>query len=699
MSAFRSCERRFVRPMCVVMAVCLSAAGPAPATETPSVEEMLDLPIEELLGITITTASKIAETADIAPATVYVITAEQIERLGLRDLKDVLALVPGVDTVNPHFFLEGGQRGFMGTFSQSLLLINGREMNNLIAGETFIANQFRTHNVRQIEIIAGPGSALYGANAVAGVINIITKDVEGAEVAVSAGSWNTREVSAVFGETKGDTRIQGAASLYKSDGPDFTDFLSDTKRASPRAENNPYRHLPRQYGYASEEDAVSLSLLIENKGWYAGMEYYRHITGRGTSGIQWDYTRGEDYRELWMSYVGHKREGLFGGDVDAKAEYRYYWEQFWGNHTEGEGPLVNPRTGVTNTVDATIEDVEDYRGFYSNRRSPGSRKHVALTELTWRATENNTLIGGVQYEYADVIGAAWSRTNGVHPPIGEDQRRPEFSNGKVGVYAQDQIKLLDRELTLTLGARYEDHQEYGGTFIPRSGLVWQPVKESIFKLLYGRSFREPTVFELRNGPGIQPMEMETYEIGWHQYLGRYFKNEAVVFVNRATDMIVADSTEVGGISNKGELDAEGFENQLNFNFGAVQGFLNYTFTEAERDEPEIGQLDVTDIPRHKANLAGWYEIGDSYSIGAVLRYRGDVDTEYDGRNVTIGDFAVLDLTFNVLKIDWFDVPAKLNLAVKNVFDTEYSDPEPRAPSVVENPQPGRSAFIQLVLDF
>lgn len=665
----------------------------------PSVEEMLELPIEELLDIRITTASKISESADVAPATVYVVTEEQIQRLGLRDLKDVLALVPGVDTINPHFFLLGGQRGFMGTFAQSLLLINGREVNNLIAGETFIANQFRAHNIKQVEIIAGPGSALYGANAVAGVINIITKNVEGVQASLSGGSWNTKEAGAVFGQTKGDFSLQGAVSHYRSDGPDFARFLSDFAQASPKAENNPYRHRPSEYGYVSVEDALAYQLEIANRGWYAGMNYYRNIMGRGTSGIQWDYTNGEDYRELWLLYTGYRKDKMLDGRLDARAEYRYYWEQFWGNHTESEGPLVNPRSGRTNTVDATIEDVEDFRGFYSNKNSPGSRKHVALIESTWRTSDRNTLIGGVQYEYADVIGAAWSRTNGVHPPIGRDQQWPEFSNGKIAIYGQDQLKFPARDLTLTVGARYEDHQEYGGTFIPRGGLVWQPVKPSIFKLLYGRSFREPTVFELRNGPGIQPMEMETYELGWHQYIGSYFKNEAVVFVNRATDVIVSDSTEVGGISNKGRLDAEGFENVLSFNFGACKGFLNYTYTTSELDEPDKGRHDVFDIPKHKANLAGWYEFRGRYSVGAALRYRGNVDTEYYGETITLDDFVTLDLTLSALKLTVFPVPARLDLTVKNVLDEEHFDPEPRAPSVVKHPQPERAIVAQLVLNF
>ncbi len=663
-------------------------------------DSLLAMDFEALFDVRIITASKVSERSSLAPATVYVITADQIQRLGLRSLGDALALVPGVDLVNPHFFLEGGQRGFMGTFSQSLILINGREMNNLIAGETFIANQFRTRNIRQIEIINGPGSALYGANAVAGVINIITKtsdDLDGVQLSVGAGSWDTREVNLVYGRTKGDMKIHGSFSWFETDGQDFSRYLSDTSRASPRAENNDYRHLPNQYGYDNYARAIPFSFYIENKGAYAGVEYYQNIMGRGTSGIQWDYTQGEDYRELMMPYLGYKIDNLRDGKIDMKIEYRYYEERFWGNHTEGEGPLENPFTERITTTETTIDDVSAYRGFYSNKRSNGSRKHVVNYETTLRLNENNTAVAGVNFEHSDIVNAAWSRGDKPHPSLDPAQQWPEFKNYKWGAYAQDQHRMLDGKLILTLGLRYDDHERYGDTWNPRGGLVFQPVESSIFKLLYGESFREPTVFELRNSTAIKPMTMRTYEASWQQYLGKNLRNTAVVFYNEASDVIVSDSTEEGGISNRGELNAQGFENQIDWQFGRLRAFANYTYTTSDLDEPGEGKNKVYDIPRHKANLAASYEFIDNYSIGLVARYRSKVDTEYYGDIYTVDDYIVCDATFNILQIPGFGSPASLDVSVRNIFDKEYFDPEPRSPSVVKHPQNERALFVTLTV--
>lgn len=699
-------NRRKTRKL-MALALCASMVqiGLAPAWATAPTEEMdqlLELSLEDLFDVQISTASKVQESSLVAPSTVYVVTEAQIKRLGLRNLQEVLQIVPGVDTVDPHFFLLGGQRGFIGAFNQTLILVNGREMNNLIAGETFIANQFLTHNVKQVEIVNGPGSALYGANAVAGIINIITKDedpaFEGMEATVSYGSFNTKSVGLNFAHQKQDFRLSGSLSLYASDGEDFASFLSDVERASPKAENNPYRWLPDTHGYRNDQRALYLRLRAENKGVYIGTDLYTHDTGRGTSGIQWDYNQGEDHRELWMTYAGYEKQKLFEDRLDLKLEYRYYVEKFWGNHTEGEGPLENPYTGKTTTFDTTEEDIEAYRGFYSNKRSDGSQKHVGLFESTLRLADWNTLVGGLQYEQSKVVGAAWSRTGGVHPYLDPAEQWPEYENYKWSIYGQDQMQLFENLLSLTLGARYDYHERYGDTVNPRCGLVLQPLEGSVFKLLYGKSFREPTVFEIRNsGAKIEPMTMQTVEFGWHQFLGQNLKNEMVVFYNTSDDAIVADSTEVGGTSNKGEIKAYGFEDQFSFRFGDFNGFLNYTFTKSRLKEVEVDEHDVYDIPQHKANLALMYDFGRHYSAGLITRYRGEVDTEYYDELYTISDYFVTDFTVSAFNIPWFSTETRVDLIVKNIFDQAYYAPEPRAPSVVEHPQDSCSAYVQLTL--
>lgn len=659
-----------------------------------TVSELADLSLEELLNVEVTTATKTSENTQKAPSTIYVITDEQIKKLGLRDLKDVLAIVPGVDTSDNHFFIQGGQRGFMGPFSQSLVMINGREMNNLIAGETFIANQFRLHNVKQIEIIAGPGSALYGANAVGGIINLITKtpkEINGAELQLSYGSFNSKINSLTFGLEQQDFKISGALAYYDSDEENFADFLSNPQLASPAAANNNYRHLPNQYGYDNQSTAMPASFYIEKNGFYAGLEYYQNISGRGTASIQWDYKESQDYRELLMKYIGYKQE--FANKLNLTVEHRDYWERFWGNHTESTGTLENPITGATLTDNATLADVSAYRGYYSNKSGRGSHKQFSVLEGVYSLNPQHTFVAGADYTVTDIISAQWSRVEGKHPKLSESNELPEFKNYQWSLYGQAHSHFFNDALNLTFGARWVKHERYGYKILPRYGVVYQPSKTSTFKALFGKSFREPTVFELSSNLNIKPMEMDTYELGWHQYLGEHFKNEIVLFSNRAKNRIVSD--DVIAIANGGKFYSQGLENVLNFKYRTFNGFLNYTYMDKVETEENGVSNPVYDIPRHKANLTLIYDFSPNYSLGIVQRYRSATLTEYQGSIYRINSYLATDASFHIAQLSLF-APYQVSLDIigKNIFDKQYFHPEPRDSNALQHPQEGRSLMLQ-----
>lgn len=676
----------------------LSGGLPAVCVTAQESGHLQELSLEQLLQVKVTSATRIEELARTAPATIYVITADEIRRLGLRDLKDILALVPGVDTIDPHFFLLGGQRGFVGSFSQSLLLIDGREANNLIAGETFISNQFRSGNIKQVEIINGPGSAIYGANALGGVINIITKtqkDYAGFELNASYGSWSTGEANTIFGWSGPYLKIRGSISYFQTNGDDFSSFLSEPSLASPAADNNSYRHLPAQFGYENDSSASLWNLRGESGHFFGGLDYYKNIASRGTSGIQWDYTHGFDHRDLSLTFIGYQHE-YWHGKGSWTSEYRYYWEQFWGNHTETEGPLMNPATGETITTGATLADVEAFRGFYSNKNGGGSDKHVVNLQSTLAPDKRHTLLAGVQYEKSNIVAASFSRTEGEHPPIGPDQTRPAYNNYKWSVYVEDQIKLLGDSLIATAGLRYDRHERYGGAASPRLGIVGTIGSNSTLKLLYGEGFREPNVFEIQNSNGgIRPTELRTIEAGWQQYINSKLSNDIVLFRNRARDWIVTDEIAIGGISNKGTLRSRGLEDVVNLKIGDnFRGFLNYTYTTADLGEPEKGLHDVDDIAPHKANLALMGDLGN-YSVGVAVRLRSGVQTEYHGARYHVSSYGAVDVTVGSRRLGRFGDHAGFDLVIKNIFNHTYFQPEPRAPSVVEHPQDGRDISLRL----
>jgi iron complex outermembrane receptor protein len=209
-----------------ILSSCLFATTTASATQQlTSAEDLLEMDIEDLMKVKIVTiATGAKQTLAQAPAVATVITADDIEALGATDLDDVLETVPGLHVgrtiyYNPIYTL----RGISSTYNpEMLVLVNGNSINILYTGgRTLIRGGMPVNAIARIEIIKGPGSALYGADAFAGVINLITKtkaDIEGTEVGLRGGSFNTQDAWLLHGQTWQGFDVALAVEYHNTDG-------------------------------------------------------------------------------------------------------------------------------------------------------------------------------------------------------------------------------------------------------------------------------------------------------------------------------------------------------------------------------------------------------------------------------------------------------------------------------------------------
>ena len=162
-----------------------------------AVNKLLGLSLEELMKIKVVTASGFLQTTAEAPSTITVITAQQIAERGYEQLQDALRDIPGIDMIHINGYAPTliYFRGMYGAENlRALLMIDGIVENNIIGSNDMAGPAYSLHNVQRIEIIWGPASALYGANAFGGVINIITKkgaDMNGMHAEQGYGSFNT----------------------------------------------------------------------------------------------------------------------------------------------------------------------------------------------------------------------------------------------------------------------------------------------------------------------------------------------------------------------------------------------------------------------------------------------------------------------------------------------------------------------------
>ena len=174
------------RSALVLNALLAAAAATALAAEPQQVADLAELSIEELGNIQVTSVSKHAERLADAPASIFVITGEDIRRSGATRLAEALRLAPNLEVARASASSYAiSARGFNNTIDNKLLvLIDGRTVYTpLFSGVFWDAQDVMLEDVERIEVISGPGAALWGANAVNGVINVITRraaDTQGA---------------------------------------------------------------------------------------------------------------------------------------------------------------------------------------------------------------------------------------------------------------------------------------------------------------------------------------------------------------------------------------------------------------------------------------------------------------------------------------------------------------------------------------
>ena len=189
-------------------------------------KDLSDVSLEELGNIQVYSASKHMQSASEAPASVTVVTADEIQKYGYRNLADVLRSVPGFYVTYDRDYTFVGVRGFgrLGDWnSRILVLIDGHRSNNNILGQAMLGNEFLVDidMVERVEIVCGPSSSLYGANAFFAVINVITrtpKQVKDWELSFQTGSFGTNEGRATYGHEFNGLGVVLSGTFYNSSG-------------------------------------------------------------------------------------------------------------------------------------------------------------------------------------------------------------------------------------------------------------------------------------------------------------------------------------------------------------------------------------------------------------------------------------------------------------------------------------------------
>lgn len=545
-----------------------------------------DYSLEELLQLKIRVASDKAENKRKSPGVVTLVTKKEIENSGARDLIDVLRLVPGFDFGVDVFGVVGvGFRGNWGHEGKVLLLVDGQEFNELMYTNLEFGNHISVDQIDRIEIIRGPGSAIYGGYAELAVINILTKignEREGLNAFYASGymesAFARQNLGLSYGHTWRDLYV-GASGFFglgnRSD-RDFADFYGGAYNLAGNSALNPANaNLNLRY------KTFKLRFLFDDY--------------RTTNRDAYDTVSAETFRKDFTSYFVDASYGidLLGGKMTVTPQFKWKRQQPWNNRD------TRPQAAT-----AFYDAVAD--------------RYSGILKISYDITNRIKLLLGGQLDYDDA-------SYGPNSPLLFTNGTNETSYRNFALFSEGAFNTPIANLTL--GARFENHNAFGSSFVPRVG-VTKVVKDFHGKFLYSRAFRAPGIEQIHfgdasiTGAALKPEKTDDYEVeaGYRisdtmyvsaNYFNTHISHPIIYFFDTANQ---ADT-----YVNRPEVGTTGVEVEYRVQDQWGYATLGYSFYNVTDNQVTIyavpGNGDILlGFPQHKATLNGSFNITSNLSV-------------------------------------------------------------------------------------
>ncbi len=736
--------------------IFLSLMQSLSAQEDVRPEDLVDVSFDELMNTKVKSASGVEERLRDAPSAMIVVTADDIKKRGYVSLVEVLSDLPGFDIIIPNgaYYMVGYQRGYRTPFTQrTLVMVDGKVDNHLWTHIANVSRQYSMNNIEKVEIMYGPASAVYGANAFLGVVNIITKSGQGMKqganrtsLTSSYGSFDTKVIDlSSVGNVKG-VGYSISARLFKSDEADLSDrwgFLSNDKFSNTNfwgpildIENN-----GKKLGsYYDPSDNYSTSVKLDYKGLRLGMMNWKISEGygmqypsdRSQNNGRWDKTSSQFYVEydkdlaknlrMVSSMIYHRNTQ--GGDWceatpdwnEAMEDYSYISLSYWNAFAESFHSKLN----------------FDYDFSENLLLSAGLRyERKKLTKAYdvsgyWSGSYTSSMPANETGPYGQGAGIGHSQDDSyvVMPPPNPVMPAENLTYTEdVGGFVQGIYDL--KKFRFHAGIRVDDNSVYGASINPRVSVNYEMTEKSNFKLIYGEAFQEPPPVMLWGGwsgrnanPDLKPEKVRNLEAIAMYQTGSVFYD--ISLFHAWYNNVIKEEAE-----NAGERTIFGMEYRIKFKVKnpikrskAIRGFFNYTYTRAtsyiifngDTSDWEEGEALIGDIAPHKFQagvdfpvrkhvnvyLNGIYSSRKELYLRNPLRLRGEELKGYLVVNT--------NLTYNINKVTF-------GLKVNNLLDAEYFHSGVESASAGDDfgarslgwhnsllPQPGRSFLFSLIVN-
>lgn len=600
-----------VRPF--LLLACCSLSGAVQAQDDVDVTDIDQLPIEALLNTPTTVASTKATRLRESPGVLTVITQAELERMGVRDLTDVLHLVPGFEMATD---VSGGVGvGFRGNWAHEgkvLLLWDGVEMNETLYYTTVFGHHFPMNDIDRIEIIRGPGSVIYGGAAELAVINVVTTNGATRRSVGAYGSIGTTTTTL--------SRVNGGISYGQAinGGPlDGLDLTADVYAGQGIRSNETYTDVFGQsydMTKASNLDPTFVNLGARFKGLEARLvfDYYRTTQQDGYSDIL-DRPYAMDF-PAWFFNLKYNFKPFENLTITPRIELKR--QNPWRN-LDAEPPVQ------LNLVATRIK---------------------AGITTSWDPTADINVIGGIEGFVDDVQDGVESVPGSLLSlNLSEYGDGDTFENGA----AFGQVLLKTNFFNLTAGARGEYHSVYGGSFVPRVALT-KVFDRMHVKFLVSGAFKAPSIYNIVISPDIKPEHARALEAEAGLQVTDFLYVTGNLFDITINDPIIYkydDVNETDTFKNFTKTGSRGVELEALMKLKDVQLNLAYAFYSAEsKNEVDIYQVPGEPamnlaFPQHKVSGSVTYSPIEKLSVTSTFALRseryGQVSIDDEGAPVFV----------------------------------------------------------------
>jgi iron complex outermembrane receptor protein len=665
-----------------VLYLCCAQAAEKPVDE-----------LESSFGTTQAVALAMGYTQPLfeAPSTATVLTREDFRAFDVRTLREALELVPGYivstsdgrDTVTT----------VRGITSRTLVLIDGVPVSGTLLQPFQSYENILLQNVQRLEIVRGPASSLYGADAVAGVVNVITRTAthDQREAGIAGGSLDTYEAwylqpfklgSAKFGLYLGGRSTDATDAVIKADSQSFVDRIARTM-----ASRAPGR-LP------SHRDQVEARVDAELGNWTLRAHYSNVFNWQTALAAALTEQSTLD-AQLYGATILYRLAASSILQIDTVMDFSRADQP-------AEGDLFPPGAFGGAFPDGVLTEFS-----FGNTRLRGETTGLftgwerSTIRVGAGALRNEFRLNGEKRNF--LVRSGRIIPTGTFGPVTSQPQLPSVNQDNYYVYVQDQW-LLARDISLTAGVRTDEYSDFGSTTNPRLALVWNTGPNTTLKLLYGRAFRPPSinesysegVFTAAGKRSLNPTTLESTEASINIRTGRT-TTTLTGFVFRQDDLIqiIPDRTAPRGTAytNRGTETGNGAEVESTVALPlGIKFHAGYAYQERHGDSVR-DNVNLRFGASHAVNMDLTWQIGSDWKLGLRSislfdRERAAADPRRDANDYTILNAAVTRENIGGI--------LDLSVSVRNALDEGAKDQSDSAENIPGDiPRPGRTALISV----